>query len=188
MTTDVSPEGLYFPTDITPEQLFRAMGKLRRAAKDEIERLLTFLDSTEPDADLEPDLAGYDRGMDDREGDDSDYEPDTHDEPSLGFSTGGHYPENQMQDGPGFYMNADSGCGLEDEHDGAEPDVDLERNLGWANEGAQLGTWYGDHSEQETGSPEWPAQPAKWQPPTKRRKVAKPLPTISIKDCERVSA
>ncbi len=146
MTTNVAPEGLYLPTDITPEQLFKAIGRLRKAAQDEIDRLLAFLDSTEMDSDFEPDLAGYDRGMDDREGPDPDMEPDTHDEPSLGFSTGGHYPENQMQDGPGFYMNTDAGRGLEDEHDGAEPDVDGEASLGWTSTFNQTSaSWTANH-------------------------------------------
>jgi hypothetical protein len=49
-------EGLYRHTDISPEQFFQALGRLRREAQDEIERLLAFLDSTEPDPDLEPSL------------------------------------------------------------------------------------------------------------------------------------
>jgi hypothetical protein len=36
--------------------------------QDEIERLLTFLDQTEADPDLEPYMTGYCTGMDDREG------------------------------------------------------------------------------------------------------------------------
>jgi hypothetical protein len=38
---------LYFPTDVTPEQLFRAIGKLRKDARDEIDRLIRFLDETD---------------------------------------------------------------------------------------------------------------------------------------------
>ncbi|WP_407194403.1 hypothetical protein [Bradyrhizobium sp. STM 3566] len=48
---------LYRRTDISPEQFFQALGRLRKEAQDEIERLLAFLDSTEPDPDLEPSLA-----------------------------------------------------------------------------------------------------------------------------------
>jgi hypothetical protein len=43
-------------TGIFPEQLFQALGRLRKEAQDEIERLLAFLDRTEPDPDMEPSL------------------------------------------------------------------------------------------------------------------------------------
>lgn len=131
MTTDLSPQGLYFPTDITPEQLFKAMGKLRRAARDEIERLISFLDSTSADADDEDDVR----------------EPSEDDEPSLGFSSGGYLPEIQWQEGRAFHMNADGGTDLEDEHCGAEPeddsepDVDGEYSLGWGTGDSQTGQW-----------------------------------------------
>ncbi|WP_354102184.1 hypothetical protein [Bradyrhizobium sp. RT7b] len=49
-------KGLYRRTDVSPEQFFQALGRLRSEAQDEIERLLAFLDSTEPDPDLEPSL------------------------------------------------------------------------------------------------------------------------------------
>ena len=38
---------LFYPTDTTPDQLFVAIGQLRKEARDEIERLLQFLDATE---------------------------------------------------------------------------------------------------------------------------------------------
>jgi hypothetical protein len=47
---------LYRRTDISPEQFFQPLGRLRKEARDEIERLLAFLDRTEPDPDLEPSL------------------------------------------------------------------------------------------------------------------------------------
>jgi hypothetical protein len=59
---------LYRPTDISPEELFQAIGRLRQDAQDEIERLLSFLDDLDGDTDLEPSLTGYSPGMDDREG------------------------------------------------------------------------------------------------------------------------
>ncbi|MDH2343239.1 hypothetical protein [Bradyrhizobium sp. SSUT77] len=49
---------LYRRTDISPEQFFQALGRLRSEAEDEIERLLAFLDRTEPDPDLEPEESG----------------------------------------------------------------------------------------------------------------------------------
>ena len=59
---------LYVPTDISPEELFKALGRLRSEAEAEIERLLTFLDDLDGDPDLECYLTGYAPGMDDREG------------------------------------------------------------------------------------------------------------------------
>ena len=38
---------LYYPTDVTPEQLFQEIGKLRKEARDEIDRLIGFLDKTD---------------------------------------------------------------------------------------------------------------------------------------------
>jgi hypothetical protein len=35
-------DSIYLPTDTTPEQLFRAIGKLRKDARDEIDRLIRF--------------------------------------------------------------------------------------------------------------------------------------------------
>jgi hypothetical protein len=55
-----SAGALYRPTDISPEELFQAIGRLRQDAQDEIERLLAFLDSTEPDPDQEPSLGALD--------------------------------------------------------------------------------------------------------------------------------
>jgi hypothetical protein len=105
MTSEVSPEGLYFPTDITPEQLFQAMGKLRRAAMDEIERLIAFLDATEPDPDAEP---------------------------SLGWQTGNQSPEHHSQAAPDFSADGNAGDDREEE-DEREPPVDDEASLGWTD-------------------------------------------------------
>ena len=70
-------DALYFPTDTTPEELFQAIGGLRRQARDEINRLIQFLDSTEnhmaidcepeddgDDAEDEPGLGSFDRMAD----------------------------------------------------------------------------------------------------------------------------
>jgi hypothetical protein len=48
-------DSIYLPTDATPEQLFRAIGKLRKDARDEIDRLLRFLDETDNHMEREPD-------------------------------------------------------------------------------------------------------------------------------------
>jgi len=47
-------DSLYLPTDITPEQLFRAIGKPCKDARDEIDRLIRFLDETDNHMELEP--------------------------------------------------------------------------------------------------------------------------------------
>ncbi|RUW65865.1 hypothetical protein EN858_17370 [Mesorhizobium sp. M4B.F.Ca.ET.215.01.1.1] len=65
-----------------------AFGKnVRRAVEDEIERLIALLDLMEPDADLEPWLAGGIEvvGTDDREQDNSDIEEGGDSERSLGW-------------------------------------------------------------------------------------------------------
>lgn len=70
---------LYVPTDNTPENLFQAIGRLRREAEDEIERLLAFLDSIEPDPDLEPTMGVV------RDGHGDECEPPEN-EPDLGWT------------------------------------------------------------------------------------------------------
>ncbi len=145
----------------------------RQAVEAQIDLLIDLLNTLDADPDCEPslgwtsslghyletpsDLMGNANCGDDREGDDSDYEPDTDAEPSLGWRGAGCFPELDNQTGADFHLNADHGAENEDDHDGREPDVDDERNLGWANEGAQLGQWYGDHQEQEAASPEFVA-------------------------------
>jgi hypothetical protein len=68
---------LYFKTPITPEEVFQAIGRLRKEARDEIDRLIGFLDDTddhmerepdddEPEADIEPSLGSFDRMADQR--------------------------------------------------------------------------------------------------------------------------
>lgn len=47
---------IYHPTGVMPEEIFTAIGRLRKEAQDEIDRLLQFLDATEGDADFEPSL------------------------------------------------------------------------------------------------------------------------------------
>ena len=69
---------LYFRTDVTPEELFQAIGKLRLEARREIDRLIRFLDETEnhmaidcepcdddgDGEDAEPSLGSFDRMTD----------------------------------------------------------------------------------------------------------------------------
>jgi hypothetical protein len=96
-----------------------------------IDSLIDLLDKIDDDTDLEPD---------------PDLEDGADEEPSLGWSIG-FTPEFQRQAGRGFYMNADGGQDLEDEHDGrepeddSEPDVDAEYSLGWGTGDSQTGQW-----------------------------------------------
>jgi hypothetical protein len=66
---------LYLPTDISPEEVFQAIWRLRKDARDEIDRLIRFLDQTdnhmerEPedeadDSETEPSLGSFDRMTD----------------------------------------------------------------------------------------------------------------------------
>ena len=108
-------DSLFLPTDIAPEELFLAIGRLRKDARDEIDRLLQFLDETENHMSVDDEDGGDDeRGGDDElslgsqdavtnqaaawkhptdyhfgdcEVDDSDDEPSEDDEPSIGFDT-----------------------------------------------------------------------------------------------------
>ena len=96
--TDNAPGGpkrpadaLYFPTDTTPEELFQAIGKLRKEARDEIDRLIGFLDKTDNYVSRELEDSIDDGPHDDDEldgpenGEDEESEPD---EPSLGAFEG----------------------------------------------------------------------------------------------------
>ncbi len=92
-----STGGLYRRTDISPEQIFQAIGRLRKEARDEIDRLIRFLDDTDNHMELEPE----------DEGDDSE------DEPSLGSL-------DRLKDQTRWGAGATDD--REGEHDGREPD------------------------------------------------------------------
>lgn len=95
------------------ETALQRLRRLRNEARDEIERLLAFLDAS----DLDPDLEST--------GDD---EPDGCDEPSLGSLTSSAGGGNQNRWGLTTTIDPD----MEDEHDGAEPDeADYEPSIGF---------------------------------------------------------
>lgn len=127
--------------------------KLRQQARDEIERLIQFLDDSDLDPDLEADGAdepslGFQECFPGRGGgtystepdlevDDSDDEPDVDDEPSLG-ACGVIDQSLWGKTAPSLQRETD----LEDEHDGGEPenehgdgDPDAEPSLGWTLDG-----------------------------------------------------
>ena len=67
-----TPEpAIYHKTPVTPEEAFQAIGRLRKEARDEIDRLIRFLDDTdchmerEPDGDEDSELEESDPGEDD---------------------------------------------------------------------------------------------------------------------------
>ncbi|HWM81646.1 MAG TPA: hypothetical protein VNQ56_06240 [Pseudolabrys sp.] len=172
----------------------------RRDVERQIDALIDLLDHLDTDPDLEPSLgftehlfnlsqAGPDfaanaNSGDDRELDDEREQP-VDDEPSLGWLSAGILAEKADQDSWSFWANHDAGSGLEEDQSDDEPDSDGERNLGWANEGAQLGEWFGDHNEAEAGSPEWLAEPPVRKRPTGRKMPD--APTIPASLCTRLT-
>lgn len=118
-TPEDSAGALYFKTDIPPEEVFKAIGRLRKEARDEIDRLIRFLDDTENHMEREPEDEGDDADLED----DDPGEDDGLSEPSLG-SIGDTHHFDQERWATGGTKD------LEDEHDGAEPDDDGEPSLG----------------------------------------------------------
>ena len=125
-TAEKRQDPLYLPTDISPEEVFQAIGRLRKEARDEIERLIRFLDESDDHMEREPDGDELDAsypetgsrlctpGEDDEDAGD--------DEPSLGSS--GHadggaisYLSQAISDGSEMVYDCEA-----DEHDGREPD------------------------------------------------------------------
>jgi hypothetical protein len=82
---------LCLPTDVTPEEIFIAIGKLRKEARDEIDRLIGFLDKTDDYVSRELEDSIDDGPHDDDELDGPEHaedEQDEPDEPSLGAFEG----------------------------------------------------------------------------------------------------
>jgi hypothetical protein len=97
---------LYRRTDISPEDFFQVLGRARRAARDEIERLIEWLDST---IDVDEDSAVDDEGCD----------GDTDAEPSLGSCD---RLSNQIRGWGAAGTGADVDCELDDcDREDADP-------------------------------------------------------------------
>ena len=140
-----TPEpAIYYKTPVTPEEAFQAIGRLREDARDEIDRLIRFLDETdnhmerEPDdeaddSELEPSLGSFDRMADqdkawrqtagelcfsiDAEQDDAESEP------SLGSLGDHHVNQERWADGDGRDLEQDdSETGIADQ-DGLDEQV-----------------------------------------------------------------
>ena len=134
--TNTSAEPLYLPVEMTPEEIFRAIGKLRKDARDEIDRLIRFLDET--DNHMEREEAVDDGPCDDNELDGPENEEDEEsepDEPSLGGSASSEWSNQEGWAWQPAVMSTRKGTDLEDEHDGAEPGDDDEPSLGWTTSG-----------------------------------------------------
>jgi hypothetical protein len=156
---------LFRRTDISPEEFFQTLGRVRRDVRDEVERLIEWLDSTidcdedeaaddrpcDGDTDAEPSLGSFDRMSDQVKAwqatafcnADVDCELDRCDnEPSLG-SVNTHHCQTKWTEGNADDREGDPGCDdreevCEDEcaeHDGREP------TLGWNEEKAALGRY-----------------------------------------------
>ncbi|MCS3449530.1 hypothetical protein M2222_001649 [Bradyrhizobium elkanii] len=97
-----SAGALYFRTDISPEQIFQAIWRLRREARDEIDRLLRFLDETDNHMELEPEDEDDDAELE--EGDPA--EDDGTAEPSLG-SLDCHHSQELWAAGDGRDLEQD---------------------------------------------------------------------------------
>jgi hypothetical protein len=141
---------LYLRTDVSPEQVFQAIGRLRREAREEIDRLIRFLDDTdnhmerEPDdegddSEIEPSLGSFDRTMDqskawrqsagelcfsiDAEQDDADNEDSDPAEPSLGSVGDVHFDQERWAHGNSRDLEQDDGeTGIADQ-DGLDEQV-----------------------------------------------------------------
>ena len=118
---------LYRRTDISPETFFQALGRVRRAARDEIEQLIAWLDST---IDVDEDSAADDEPCDDREL-----------EPSLGSF-------DRMSDqikawlGGACDVDAELDKCDDEESDAPEDGADSEPSLGTIEVQLDLGTGY----------------------------------------------
>jgi hypothetical protein len=147
---------------VTPEEAFQAIGRLRKEVRDEIDRLIRFLDDTENHMELEPSLGcveGSQRGLragatDDREAEPEHEEDGADDEPSLG--------SHELPSGAVSYLPSGSfgEFDVEGEHDGREPDVDDEPSLGSSNDHHGTGTRYDPGSMTDGEGPDDDLEPS----------------------------
>jgi len=149
---------LYFPTDISPDQLFEAIGRLRKEARDEIERLLAFLDETDGYSTTEQEINGDEADASFPEGGARLGSAMEDDEPILG-SVETHdqrvWASGNRDDCEGDACDDDREGDEQqhggDEHDGAEPDEDAEPSLGWTEQMAQGQETWGNTDDKEEG-------------------------------------
>jgi hypothetical protein len=82
-TAVTAAPAIYYKTPVTPEEAFQAIGRLRKEARDEIDRLIRFLDETDNHMEREPEDEGDDSELEE----DDPVEDDGLKEPSLGSVT-----------------------------------------------------------------------------------------------------
>jgi hypothetical protein len=93
---------IYYKTPVTPEEAFQAIGRLRKEARDEIDRLIRFLDKTDDYVSRELEDQVDDSPCDDNEldgpenGEDEDSDPA---EPSLGSVGDVHFDQTRWAAG-----------------------------------------------------------------------------------------
>jgi hypothetical protein len=118
-----TPEpAIYYKTPVTPEEAFQAIGRLRKEARDEIDRLIRFLDDTDNHMELEDSI---DDNPHDEETDDNgeDNEGDGLTEPSLGSSGDLHLNQERWAIGSRCDLEQDDGeTGIADQ-DGLDEQV-----------------------------------------------------------------
>ena len=135
-TPESLQDALYRRTDISPETFFQALGRVRRAARDEIERLIAWLDST---IDVDEDSA-----VDDGPCDGDDYEP------SLGSFD---RMSDQIKAWQGGACDVDVELDKCDDEESDEPEdgADSEPSLGSTNDGLYIGPAPGEVDWEGTG-------------------------------------
>jgi hypothetical protein len=111
-----TPEpAIYYKTPVTPEEAFQAIGRLRKEARDEIDRLIRFLDKTDDyvSRELEDSIDDnpHDEETDDNGEDNEDADPA---EPSLGSVGDVHFDQERWATGSRCDLeqdDAESGIG-----------------------------------------------------------------------------
>jgi hypothetical protein len=106
-----TPEpAIYYKTPVTPEEAFQAIGRLRREARDEIDRLIRFLDKTDDyvSRELEDSIDDnpHDEETDDNGEDNEDADPA---EPSLGSIGEANLSQERWAVGSRYDLEQDDG-------------------------------------------------------------------------------
>ena len=120
-----APEpAIYYKTPVTPEEAFQAIGRLRKEARDEIDRLIRFLDKTDDyvSRELEDSIDDnpHDEETDDNGEDNEDADPA---EPSLGSVGDVHFDQERWATGSRCDLEQDDGeSGIADQ-DGLDEQV-----------------------------------------------------------------
>lgn len=114
-----TPEpAIYYKTPVTPEQAFQAIGRLRKEARDEIDRLIRFLDKTDVYASGE-----LEDSIDDHPHDEETDDNGEDNEPSLGSVGDVHFDQGRWALGSACDLELDDAeSGIADQ-DGLDEQV-----------------------------------------------------------------